>query len=429
MIYVKYLFISVFSFSCRGIFSFILLIFMLSPGILRAQSISFGLKSAPPDLNVSIDGEILEPVSSASGIRNYLIQGEGTLLFSAAGYYSLEYSNGTLPMKNGLLEIKLENENGILKHLGEYSTGSQPKSAYFSPEGRRLFVPLLDQQGVDVFSFEQAGARLVYEKRLLVPGGSAVGFVEAMIDEKRRELWISNMEENKVHLFNLDTLDYKMSIGTGGVLPKVIIQNPSGDLTFVSNWVSQDISVFDSETKKLLRRIPVNGTPRGMTFPPDGGLLFVAIYDRAEVAVVDLKQNKVVSRFRFFNGEGAARHVIYRDGKLYVSDMYRGTVDILNASTGALIISRRIGPNINTIVLSPDGKFIFASSRGRNNSEDYTKPGPDFGAVYMLNAEDLTLEERVWGRNQPTGLAVSPDGKYLVFTDFLDANLELYSIR
>jgi Tol biopolymer transport system component len=47
----------------------------------------------------------------------------------------------------------------------------------------------------------------------------------------------------------------------------------------------------------------------------------------------------------------------------------------------------------------------------------------------MLNANDLSVEERVWGRNQPTGLAVSPDGKYLAFTDFLDANLELYVIK
>jgi DNA-binding beta-propeller fold protein YncE len=269
---------------------------------------------------------------------------------------------------------------------------------------------------------------LVFETRLTVPGSKATGFVEALTDERRRELWVSNMEENKVHIYDLDTLAYKSSVPTGGVYPKVIVQNPAGNLTLVSNWITFNISVIDSDTKVLLRRIPVGGTPRGMAFSPDGKFCYVAIYDGPVIAVVDMEANRVIKRYQISGGVGAARHVIYRDGKLYVSDMYRGTVNILDAPTGALLASRRVGYNINTIVLSPDGKWVFASSRGMNHREDYTKPGPDFGAVYMLRADDLTLVERIWGRNQPTGLAVSPDGRFLVFTDFLDANLELYRI-
>jgi len=400
------------------------LLLLSTPAAVWAQSIVFSLKSAPPDMTVFLNGEAQKPVSSAGEIRNYRINGSGTLRFSAETYRSLEYASGGLPVKNGNLEIKLERENGVMRLLGEYSTGEQPKSAYFSPDGKRVFVPLLGQHGVDVFRFNNQS--LVFEKRLSVPGSTAAGFVEAMTDEKRRELWVSNMEENKVHIYNLDTLDYKLSLATGGVYPKVITQSPDGSITVVSNWVSQNISVFDSESKKLLRRIPVSGTPRGMSFSPDGKLLYTAIYDEPVVDVVDMTQNKVSARYRFYEGEGAARHVIYRGGRLYVSDMYRGTVNILNASTGALLVSRRIGSNINTIVLSPDGKRIIASSRGRNNSEDYTRPGPDLGAVYLLKAEDLSLEEKIWGRNQPTGLAISPDGKYMIFTDFLDKNLELY---
>ena len=388
---------------------------------------SFRLKSAPPDLAVTLNGTPLTPVSAAAGIRNYKVDGGGIFRFSAQGYRSVEYSR--LPVKKGQVEIKLEAENGRLELLGEYSTGSQPKSAYWAPDGKRLFVPLLDERGVDVFAFMQAPARMVFEKRLSVPDGKAAGFVEAAFDTRRRELWVSNMEENKLHVFDLDTLDFKKSMPAGGVFPKVIVQNPSGDLTLVSNWISQTISVFDSETKELLRRIPVGGTPRGMAFSPDGALLYAAIYDEAVIEVIDMKLYRVSTRFRLYPGEGACRHVIYRDGKLYVSDMFRGTVNILNAATGALLVSRRIGPNINTICLSPDGRHVFASSRGRNNPVDYTMPGPDFGAVYMLKADDLALEERVWGRNQPTGLAVSPDARYLVFTDFLDANLELYLIK
>ena len=399
--------------------------------VVESQSVAFGLKSAPPDLTVSLNGVIQRPVSQADGIRNYRINGAGTLKFSAENYRSLEYLCGELPLKKGLLEIKLENENGHFKLLGEYSTGIQPKSAYFSPDGSRLFVPLLGQHGVDVFRFDQSPEQsLIFEKRLSVPGSKAAGFVEALTDERRRELWVSNMEENKVHIFDLDTLDYKTSMGTNGVFPKVITQNPDGSLTVVSNWTTQDISVFDSESKKLLRLITVSGTPRGMAFSPDGRFLYTAIFDEPVIDVIDMTQNRVSARYRFSRGTGAARHVIYRDGKLYVSDMYRGTVNILNASTGALLAStQRLGFNTNTIVLSPDGRRLIASFRGRNNDDDYTRPGPEFGAVYILNADDLSIEERIWGRNQPTGLAFSPDGKYFVFSDFLDANLELYAIN
>jgi len=393
---------------------------------LYAQT-TFTLKSAPHDLNVYFNNELLRPISASGGLRQFRVPGAGTIRFSAAGYKSIEYHSSALPVRNRIVGIKLENENGVATLRNEYATGIWPKSAYFSPDGRRLFVPLLGQHGVDVFW--RTGDQLRFEMRLHVPGSRATGFVEALCDEKRRELWVSSMLENKVHIYDLDTLVLKTSINTGGVYPKVITQSPNGNITVASNWDSMDISVFDSDTKTLLRRIPAGGTPRGMAFSPDGSLLYVAIYDAPLVVVINMEQNRIVSRFRLYSGAGAARHIIYWDDKLYVSDMLRGTVNILDAKTGTLLRSQRVGQNINTIILSPDGRYIFASSRGQNNPQDYTQPGPDFGAIYILNASDLSLKERIWGRNQPTGLAISPDGKWLVFTDFLDANLELYHLN
>ncbi|MCL2440659.1 MAG: YncE family protein [Treponema sp.] len=402
------------------------LFLFFSAYFINAQS-TFNLKSAPPDLNVFLNGVLLNPVSvSSDGLRTYIINNAGTIRFGAEGYQSISYHSYLLQTRNNIVGIKLENTAGRLRQISEYATGIQPKSVYFSPEGDRLFVPLLGQHGIDVF--RQRGQYLQYEKRLVVPGSSASGFVEAMCDVRRRELWVSNMEENKLHIFDLDTLVYKLSIPAEGIFPKVITQSPDGNLTAVSNWLSMDISIFDSNTKRLLHKIPVGGTPRGMAFSPDSSLLYITIYDEPVIAVINMSLNRVTSRFRLYSGAGAARHIIYRDGKLYVSDMLRGTVNILDASTGTLLRSRRVGPNLNTIVLSPDGQHIFASSRGSNNPADYTRPGPDFGAIYMLNTDDLTIQERVWGKNQPTGLAISPDGRFVVFTNFLDANMEFYRL-
>ncbi|MDR1059316.1 MAG: YncE family protein [Treponema sp.] len=393
---------------------------------------TFLLKSGPPEARVFYNGGELE-APAAAGIRRFVLEAPGTLTLTAGGYKSKTFPGGEIPglLRGGQLQIKLEKEGGTLEYLRELPTGRQPKSAYFSPEGDRLFIPLLGQRGIDVFRFTALPGSTPeprFEKRLAVPESSASGFVEALCDGKRRELWVSNMEENRVHIFNLDTLEYKGFVDTGGRMPKVIVQNPEGNLTVVSNWLSRNISVFDSQTKERLALIPVSGVPRGMAFSPDGKTLYAALFDEPLVEVVNMDAKKSAALYRLYEGAGAARHVIYSGGKLFVSDMYRGNVCLLDAATGKLLAAVRVGSNINTIVLSPDGKRVYASSRGRNNSEDYTRPGPEFGAVYALRSADLSLEEKVWGRNQPTGLALSPDGTCLVFTDFLDDNLELYRI-
>ena len=400
------------------------------------SGLSFHLKSAPANLNVYFNGNLIRPLSSSNELRHYQIEGSGSLSFRSPGYVSLDYDIGALPLtndqnQNNFLQIKLELENGRLQNSGRYVTGIQPRSAYFTPDGSRLIVPLLGERGIDVFRVVRTGFiySLIFERRLRPPGGNAAGFVEAFMDLNRREIWVSNMTENRVYIFDMDSLEFKTSMSTGGIFPKVIVQNPEGNLTLVSNWVTHDISIFDSDTKELLGRIPVGGIPRGMAFSPDGLSLYAAIYDAPVIAVVDMAEGSLRSTYRLYEGVGAARHIIYNDGHLYVSDMYRGTVNIVDAHSGVLLASRRIGPNINTIVLSPDGDHIFASSRGRNNPQDYTRPGPDLGALYMLRSDDLSLVERVWGGNQPTGLAVSPDGALMVFSNFLDGNLELYVIE
>ena len=40
----------------------------------------------------------------------------------------------------------------------------------------------------------------------------------------------------------------------------------------------------------------------------------------------------------------------------------------------------------------------------------------------------MSIVKTFYGGNQPTGLDVSPDGSLLCFSNFQDANIELYKI-
>jgi len=123
------------------------------------------------------------------------------------------------------------------------------------------------------------------------------------------------------------------------------------------------------------------------------------------------------------------RHVVLHPTRdeLYVSDMLKGRILVVDAARDALLAEIRVDRNLNTIALSPDGRFLFVSSRGPNNPEDYTKKGPAFGTVSCIDTELRQVVDWTWGRNQPTGLAVSPDGRAVAFSNFLDDEIELYA--
>jgi sugar lactone lactonase YvrE len=81
----------------------------------------------------------------------------------------------------------------------------------------------------------------------------------------------------------------------------------------------------------------------------------------------------------------------------------------------------------NTIDLSPDGKVLYVSNRGRNGA-CYCAPGPEWGSVLAIDAASGRILDAMVGGNQTTGLEVSPDGRTLAFSDFLDNRVHLYQI-
>jgi DNA-binding beta-propeller fold protein YncE len=55
-------------------------------------------------------------------------------------------------------------------------------------------------------------------------------------------------------------------------------------------------------------------------------------------------------------------------------------------------------------------------------------PGPEWGTVLAIDTATGTVLDAIVGGNQPTGLDVSPDGKLVAYSDFLDNRVSVYEI-
>jgi len=311
----------------------------------------------------------------------------------------------------------------LVHHLLDIDFVPSPKGAVFTPDGQEIWTTLLLNKKRGVSVLNALDGKKIADIDLASGGG-----VEVIFSSDGSKVYVSQMETAKIFEIDTDSKKILRVFETGGVWTKVLEFSFDGKALFASNWSGNDVSEVDLETGKLRRRIPTVNTPRGLYATKDGNTLYVAGFDQGEIQKIDLKtgQGKVI-----YKSGGAMRHIAADEekGVLFVSDMAKNIIWQVSLENGQVKKFVQTDNNPNTIVLSPDKKILFVSCRGQNASvTDYYRPGPEWGSVLLFDSETGAMLDAIVGGNQPTALDVSPDGKFFVFSNFLDASLEVFEI-
>ncbi|WP_078125782.1 YncE family protein [Leptospira alexanderi] len=350
------------------------------------------------------------------------------LKFSSPGFQSSFFRVKNAEELNEKL-IALDKEGITHRFVVRFKTGIQPKSVRFI-DNTRLAIPLLEDEGMDVLDIRTGETvRLAppekYRKKL--------GFVETIAIPEHNELWVSQMQANAVHVFDLKTLVYKTSIDLTGKWSKILLYDPIRDLVYCSNWISEDISVIDRKTKVEIRKTDKIGLPRGLLLSKDGKELYIAQFSASNqesgggrLGIYSMEKEKLTDTI---GPPGNKRHIVpgNTENKIYVSDMCCSKIEVYDLKEKKVQKTIPVFDKPNTIALSPDGKYLYVSCRGPNNpTEGYLKKGLVLGRVYVIDTITDTVKEFWEAGNQPTGLDISPDNRYLVISDFLDHQIRVY---
>jgi YVTN family beta-propeller protein len=309
---------------------------------------------------------------------------------------------------------------GLLHHkLGEVRTGSNPKQVVFTPDGKQLWVTLLGGHGVEVF--DVPSLRRKHSIRL-----GEHGAVEVVFSRDGRTAYASQMETASVWVIDRRTYRVRRRLATGGVWSKVLALSPDQRTMYVANWVSNNVSVIDLRSGRVRRLLPTVRTPRGLWPTPDGRRLYVAGFADGELERIDLRSGR--ARVLLRTG-GAMRHLVgdSQGGRLYADDMGTSEAFVVDLASERVRRLAATDSTPNTIDLTPDGRVLYVSNRGRNGP-CYCAPGPEWGSVLAIDTASGRVLDAMVGGNQTTGLDVSADGRLLAFTDFLDNRLSLFTI-
>ncbi len=182
-------------------------------------------------------------------------------------------------------------------------------------------------------------------------------------------------------------------------LAAVLYSLPSaaGDLAFVTNQSSSDLSVIDLETREERARIPVSGQPAGVV-AHDGHVWVVA------------PETKTLRRFApdgtlqaetTLDGGPTGIALDAARGRIFVSDWFNARIWVRDATTLAHITDLTTGAAPAGLEVSPDGRWLAAAAR-------------DAHEVALFDAATLAPHATVPTGTRPYGLGFDPQGRLWV---------------
>jgi len=318
------------------------------------------------------------------------------------------------------------NQTITLEKLQTLSCGKQPKQVLFSPDGKYIVLPLLDDNGFQIIEISPDAAKA--PQLISPPNASKKGFAEGLFVPEENAFFVSQMTTGNIYQYEYPGFKYKRTIYTEGTWSKFIAWSKEKNLIAVSNWVSNDVSLIDYESGKVLRKIKTAAAPRGLSFLNNGNEILVLCFDGGKIQKFSTSNAEKLSECKIKSS--AMRHVVVNKNETtaYISDMYHHCIYELNLLTFKITGTWKVFSNPNTIALLDD-RFLFVSSRGPNNKTDYTKRSPVNGKVSVIDVTSGKIICQIEGGNQPTGLSLSPNDTMLCFSNFQDENVELYKIN
>ncbi|MDR1486161.1 MAG: c-type cytochrome [Planctomycetaceae bacterium] len=144
--------------------------------------------------------------------------------------------------------------------------------------------------------------------------------------------------------------------------------------------------------------VPSYKGPLAMVTSKDAAKIYIANHDGSEISILDVRTDKVVGTIPL--GKKPNGIILSADGKtLYAtSGGYGGVVQAIDLSSGKKIAEVETGHTPTDGVATPDGKKLYVCNRFNADVSEFDLP-------------DLKLVRKIKAVREPRGAVVTPDGK------------------
>ncbi len=272
-------------------------------------------------------------------------------------------------------------------------------------------------------------------------------------DERKDWLLVESPHSQDVQVIDVRTREVVRNIAIGEHTDDVM-GSPDGRVFYVGaqddmrspfgyqNNESGKVMAFDSRTFEPLWSVALDGSPNHLSRSPDGKRLYVPLYTRQWLLVLDAEQGRIERWWPATIGNHATG--VSADGtRLYVGNMVTDTIYVYDTATGQVVMAIDAGESVRPVVLDEArGLFYYQLSRlhgfevrriadgsfvQRIQLPPLEKPvGPADGdlAARLANLEGANA----WPYTYDHGLAMTRDGRHLVAVATVADYVAIYAL-
>jgi len=201
--------------------------------------------------------------------------------------------------------------------------------------------------------------------------------------------------------------------------PTALVAEPQGRRLYIAEATAKQVDVFDTETAKVTATISIPAEPTGLALTTDGAFLYVTCAEpQGSISVIETDTNRIIRRIRA--GYGARAPVLSPDGKmLYVCNRFDNSVSVIDTRTNEHTTRTSVPREPFAADITPDGKWLYIANLLPDGPADANHVA---SKVSVIDTQTMGVDRPISLPNGSTdvhGVAASPDGKYVYVSHVL----------
>lgn len=225
---------------------------------------------------------------------------------------------------------------------------------------------------------------------------------------------VSYSERPDVVVYDLRTNKVR-AVLHGYVTPRNIVFAPSGNVFYISDSSLGVVDKIDTNTLKIVSKIPVGAGAFGTTISKDGERLYINNQAASTVTVVDLKNEQPKAVITGF-AQPRQGVRLSPDGKtLYVTNFLGDKITIVNSQTNKIEGEISGFNKIRAISVTADGKTLFAANSGSNT-------------IAVVDVDKKEIVKTIAVGKDPYGAALTPNESAVYSGNLADNTLSVISL-